>query len=138
MGISFTSFTTSIIIVSLVAIAMSGLLMDSVQKYGVSVPQDYTRTFDVLNQSINQSNNIREGVLGSEASSSDSATAIIQQSQSAIITSFAGINLIKGMLLDMGGIIGIPAWFIGGLIALLIIVLGYLALTYLSKQFHKI
>jgi hypothetical protein len=117
---------------------MSGLLMDGVQKYGVSIPQDYTRTFDVLNQSINQSNNIRTGVLGSDATSSDSATAIIQQSSMAITTSFAGIDLVKSMLLDMGDVIGIPAWFIGGLICLLIIVLGYLALTYLSKQYHKI
>jgi hypothetical protein len=138
MGMTFSSLGLAIIAVSMFALAMTGLMVDLSSKYGVPVNQSYPETYNKMQQILNDTNQIGEAVTGdAETSALSQSDALLQQGGAAIKTSFGGISLIGAMLRDVSNFIGLPTWFVGGVIAMIIVVLGWLGIAILNRLFFK-
>lgn len=138
MGLNFTTLTISIIVVSMFALAIGSFMVDIGSRYGVSVNQSYTHTYDKMQKISNISNQVSQQVIGDEATSSSQGEALFQQGQSAMMLSFRGTELIGAMGQDATEEIGIPWWFTGGVIAIIIVILGFLLFGVLLRAFQKL
>ena len=138
MGVNFTSFTLAIIMVSLCAVGFGAFMVDLGATYGVPIDPAYSNTYDKTNEILNKSNQITQTVSGNIATTDSISDIWVLQGTSAIQLGLQGTSLIKAMLLDAANIIGLPYWFIGGVLAMILVVLGYLAISALSRQFIQL
>lgn len=136
-GMNFTSLSIGILILSMFAIALGGFLVDLGTTYGIQVNESYTNTYAKIGEISNITNQINQQVIGDDATSSTTSEALFQQGQSAVIISFKAIGLIGAVLQDAGTLIGLPYWFVGGILAIILVILGFLAIAIITKQFIK-
>ncbi len=137
MGVNFTSLAIAVILLSMIALGLSGFLADMSDTYEVEINQSYSNTFDKLEEISNQTNELSNNLVASGATSGDIDTALFQQAQGSVLLSFAGIGLIQAMLLDASNDLGLPSWVVGGTVAIIIVMLAFLAFSALPRLFAR-
>jgi len=138
MGMNFTTLTVAIIFMSMFALAIGAFMVDLSSNYQVPINQSYTNTYQKLNEITNITNEINAEVIGDSSTSSTSSEALFQQGQSAVLLSFGGIGLIGAILQDGAEVIGLPYWFIGGILAIIIVILSFLLFGVFTRAFQKL
>lgn len=139
MGMNFTSWIVGIIVVSMVFIGFGSFMGDLGRNYGVEVNQSQFETFNKLDEIINTTAEIHGEVIGEETSTGDVSDNLITQGLSAIkFAMTGGIGLVRAMLLDASNWLGIPSWFVSGILAIIIIILSLVALTILTRAFKNL
>lgn len=138
MGMNFTSLVIGVIIVSMLALGLGSFMADLSSTYGVPMNQTYVNTYAKLNEISNITNNINDQVISDSTSTGDVAETLLSQGGASIKLSLSGIGLIGAMLQDASGELGLPSWFVGGILGIIIVSLAFLAITVLTKAFKSL
>jgi len=137
-SVNFTSFAVGIIAMSMLALAASTFMIDLSTFYGVPInSQAYPETYNKLNEMLNVSNQIGIGVTGDTTSTGSTSDALLQQGTSAVKIAFSTIGVFKALLIDSTNALGLPWWFGAGVVAMILVILGLLAIAIITKQFIR-
>ncbi len=139
MAMNFTSLLVAIVIVSLTALSMGDLWIGLSNNYGVEANTTYLKTYSVLVNITNTTDEIASGFIGDETSVGSIIDSLTSQGYNVIKIAFVdGFALIRAMLQDASYHLGIPARFVGGIIAIIMIVLVLLGFTIIIKAFKRL
>jgi len=137
-SMNFTSFAVGIIAMSMLALAASTFMIDLSTFYGVPINSAaYPETYNKLNEMLNASNEIAAGVTGDTTSTGSTSDSLLQQGASAVKIAFSTIGVFKALLIDSTAVLGLPWWFSAGVVAMILVILGLLAIAIITKQFIR-
>lgn len=139
MGMNFTNLTIAMLIVVAFS-SMFGLLIGELtETYNVPINSNFTATYSKIDYMLEQTKQLNSEVQGQQTPSTTSILdTLYNQGLSSIIIGFTSISLLITMLSDISTTLTIPDYIIGIIIAMVIVSLGYLALSAYFKSFFKL
>lgn len=116
-----------IIILSMVVIGFTGLVGELKGDYGVSVDTSFNGTYGKIDDMTSKTQELANSTKGNQLSS---AYEISAGGLSAISLLWDSLGLLNTMLEELSVEIGLPTWFIGGVIAILTVILIFIIINY--------
>lgn len=136
---NFTTLIVGVIIVGMFALGITTFMGDLATTYGLPYNDSSLETFKTVQEMDNLSQQINNEVFNDETSSTvDFVESLASQGGATMKMSFKSVELIKSMLQDASSYIGIPAWLVGGILAIIVVILSFLAISVLTKSFQKL
>lgn len=135
---NFTTFLTAVILLTMFATTYSVVLADVSTTYNISTNTSFTNPYSNINTLINKTQQINNQVQGEGSQEGDIETSFLKIGFSTIAIVYSSITLVIAMLTDLGSVMGLPSYMIGGIIAILIVILGLYAVTIFYKSFNQL
>lgn len=136
--VTFTSLGIAVIMVSMVVLGYTAWVTELSVNYGIPVNMSLPNTANKLLEITNLTNEINNQVVNDDTTAGDPLASFASQGATAVKISLSGVSLVRAMLLDSSEYLGVPSWFVTSLIAILLLILGLLALTVLMRAFQKL
>ena len=136
--INFTSLTVGVILVAMLGLGMISFMTHVTGEVGVVANTTPMRSFVKMQEISNISQNINYQVTSDETSIGAVLDNLASQGVSSIKIGMMSIGLLKDILLDLSEYMGLPYWFVGCLIAIILVILSYLAITILMRAFQQL
>lgn len=135
---NFTSFIIALIIVSMFAGSFGIFLGDLTTTYNITTNTSFVDTYNKIDMLVNKTNQINNQVQGQESQEGDTTTSLLKIGFATASIVYSAIGLVNSMINDISLTIGLPPFIVGGVLAIIIIILGLYVISVLTKSFFKL
>lgn len=138
MGKVSTIFIVSILI-SMAAIGYFALLADVSDTYDVELGEEFSETQDQFDEMLNDTSELGLGIQDRTEQSggvsfSDAGALLLGGIWSIVKEPFTLVSIFTNMISNIASYIGIPAYVVGGLLALIAIIITFIILSAILKK----
>lgn len=137
MASNLRIFLFTLIIVPLVISMMISVLYTGADAYNVTMDDSFSDTYSTINGTLGttftNSEVFQDKLSGENIETEGDEAGILNSVWSTIKVPFENLSLIQSIFTDVGNLLGVPAWVLQSLIALIVILIGVVILAVILR-----